>query len=265
VDVTNRSALLEVFRRGEVPRDARLLAARAELPLKGSEQLSLLLMLSADADEAVADTASQSLDALAPRLRPLASSTSLPDDLRRLCEARGWTGPAGVPDVDPVVVSEPASPPVGDDAVDDSADESDKAPAARDLSALSVPEKLKVAMRGNREQRALLIRDPNKVVSAAVLSSPKLTDTEIEGFARMANVAEEVLRVIGANRSWTRSYAVASALVKNPKAPLAVSLPLIPRLNERDIKGLSTDRNVPEAVRLAARKFYASGQARRGA
>jgi hypothetical protein len=111
---------------------------------------------------------------------------------------------------------------------------------------------MKIAMKGTRAQRAQLIRDSNKLVAAAVLSSPKLTEVEIESFAKMANVAEEVLRTIAMNRTWTKNYGVVAGLAKNPKTPPAISMNLLQRLNERDLKMLTIDRNVPEAVRLAA-------------
>jgi hypothetical protein len=128
---------------------------------------------------------------------------------------------------------------------------------------LPVPQRMKFALKGTRSQRAVLIRDPNKVIAAAVLSSPKLSETEVEAFSRMANVSEDVLRTIGTSRAWTRSYTIVSGLVKNPKTPPAISLPLMSRLNERDVKGLMTDRNVPEALRLAARKVVAVNESRK--
>jgi hypothetical protein len=115
--------------------------------------------------------------------------------------------------------------------------------------------RIKLAFKGTREQRSQLIRDSNKLVSAAVLSSPKLTETEVVAFAKMANVAEDVLRIIAANRTWTKNYGVVLGLARNPKTPPAISMQIVQRLNERDLKMLSVDRNVPEAVRLAARKF----------
>jgi Asp-tRNA(Asn)/Glu-tRNA(Gln) amidotransferase B subunit len=109
-------------------------------------------------------------------------------------------------------------------------------------------------MKGTREQRSQLIRDSNRLVASAVLSSPKLMDAEVEAFAKMANVTEEVLRVIAANRGWLKNYGVVLGLTKNPKTPPAISMQLLQRLNERDTKMLAVDRNVPEALRLAARK-----------
>ena len=127
------------------------------------------------------------------------------------------------------------------------------------LAGLPIKKKIKLASKGTREQRAQLIRDPNKLVAGAVLSSPKLTDAEVESFAKMANVAEEVLRVIGNNRTWLKNYGVALGLVKNPKTPPAISMQLLQRVNERDMKMLAVDRNVPESLRLAARKYMVKG------
>jgi len=110
-------------------------------------------------------------------------------------------------------------------------------------------------MKGTREQRAQLIRDSNRLVASAVLSSPKLTESEVESFAKMANVTEEVIRVIAANRTWTKNYGVVLGLAKNPKTPAGISMQLLHRLNEKDIKMLGVDRNVPEVLRLAARKM----------
>ena len=83
-------------------------------------------------------------------------------------------------------------------------------------------------MKGTREQRAILIRDPNKMICASVLSSPKVSMPEVESFARMQNVSEDVLRIIGSNRAWLKSYGVILALTKNPKTPLALSMGLMP-------------------------------------
>jgi hypothetical protein len=102
--------------------------------------------------------------------------------------------------------------------------------------------------------RAILIRDPNKMICTTVLSSPKLTEQEVESFSRMANVAEDVLRIIGSNRVWMKNYGVVLGLTKNPKTPLGMSLNLMARLNDRDLNMLSVDRNVPEPLRIAARK-----------
>jgi hypothetical protein len=77
----------------------------------------------------------------------------------------------------------------------------------------------------------------------------------VEAFAKMGNVSEDVLRTIAMNRSWAKNYGVIAGLTRNPKTPPGISMQMVQRLNERDLKMLAIDRNVPEAVRLAARKF----------
>jgi hypothetical protein len=135
--------------------------------------------------------------------------------------------------------------------------------AAQRLSMLTVADRMKVATLGTREERSILVRDPNRLVSSAVLSGPKLSDSEVESIARMTNVSGDVLRTIGTNRVWLKNYAVIAALARNAKTPIAVSLSLLNRLMERDIKFLSSDRNIPEPVRLAARKIHTQNVSRR--
>ena len=244
-----RSPLIDLFRRGEAARDVRLLAARGALAPREIDQLALLVMLSDDPDAEIRSTANATLDMLPVEpLRAFLARPDVPGEMRDFFVAR--TGP---------VV--PAAGGNGDDASaeaepDDGEDEEDDPQV---LSSLPIVERMKIAMKGTRSQRAQLIRDSNKLVAAAVLSSPKLTETEIEAFAKMANVTEEVLRAIAMNRSWMKNYGVVSGLTRNPKTPPGISMQLVPRLNERDLKMLTTDRNVPEAVRLAARKFLKKG------
>jgi hypothetical protein len=130
----------------------------------------------------------------------------------------------------------------------------DRESVLQKLAQMGVPEKVKAAFTGSREVRAVLVRDPNRMVSSAVLMSPKLTEPEVESFARMGNVSEDVLRIIGSNRAWIKNYGVMAALVKNSKTPLALSLTLMPRLNDRDLVKLSFDRNVTEPLRIAAKR-----------
>ena len=255
--------LLDCFRRGEVPRDIRMLAARGALAPRAHEQLALLVFLVSDGDGEIAEVAAKTIDGLpVGALAKFIGRSDVNDDLRAFFVARGVQpilSTVTTPDEDedePLVDTDDEEA-----AVETTPEEEEKVRVM--LSALPVPNRLKLALKGTREQRAVLIRDSNKVVAAAVLSSPKLSETEVEAFARMGNVSEDVLRTIGTSRAWTRSYSISAGLVKNPKTPPAISLSLLPRLNERDIKLLMTDRNVPEALRLAARKAVMVNQSRK--
>jgi hypothetical protein len=243
-----RTPLVDFFRRGEVARDVRLVAAQGVFAPRALDQLALLLILKDDSDPEVARAAQATLERL-PRaaLEAFLLRSDVPAGMRELFTSQGVV-PQGVAPAsdDPLVQDDVATDPEAPDASTDV--------VAKKLAEMSVMERMKVAMRGTREQRSALVRDPNRLVSASVLSSPKLMDSEIESFARMTNVSEEVLRVIGTNRQWTKSYGVVAGLVRNPKTPLAISMNLLQRVNDRDIKMLALDRNVPEPLRLAARK-----------
>lgn len=253
IDGGIRSPLIDLFRRGEVPRDVRLLAAGGALAPRAHEQLVLLAILTDDADVLVAAQANATLESLPPlAVSAFLARPEVSDDLRAFFAARGVQPTVASADdgSEPLIdtLRELPAVPEGDD---------DKPEETRVLSSLPILDRIKLAMKGTREQRAQLIRDSNRMVASAVLSSPKLTESEVEAFAKMANVSEDVLRVIAANRSWVKNYGVALGLARNPKTPPAISMQLLHRLNERDVKMIGTDRNVPEALRLAARKMGA--------
>ena len=152
-----------------------------------------------------------------------------------------------------VVGAEVEAPPE-DTKRDDELTSRDRETLIEKINRMSVVQKIKAALTGNMETRALLIRDSNKIISRAVLQSPKISDTEAETYAAAKNVSEEVLRLIAANRKFMKTYVVMRALINNPRAPIDVTMPLIGRMNDRDLKGLSLNRNVPEVIRSMAGK-----------
>jgi hypothetical protein len=137
--------------------------------------------------------------------------------------------------------------------------------AVQKVFRLNVAQKVILALKGTREERAILVRDPNRIVASAVLGSPRLTEGEVEIIAGMRNISDDVLRTIGSHREWTKRYNVALQLVKNPRTPLSISIGMVSRLNPRDMKSLAVDRNVSEVIRNHAQRFVrqASGGGRR--
>jgi len=128
------------------------------------------------------------------------------------------------------------------------------------LSKLTVAQRIKLAYTGNREERLYLIRDTNRLVTAAVLKSPKTNQADAEVVANMKSVSEDVLRSIGNRREWVKKYTIVLALARNPRAPVATTVALVARLTARDQKTLSTDRNIPEVVRVTARRAVSRRQ-----
>ena len=259
--MSSPAPLLDFFRRGEAARDMRLLAAQGVLAPRAHEQVAILVLLVDDRDLEVRETAIATIARIpVEALRAYLGRSDVPAGIREFFGDRG-VFPAEIP---LITADDPLFDVSGDDADDlgleVEVDESET--MLQKLQKMNITQRVKAAMRGSREVRAVLVRDPNKIVAAAVLSSPKVTEAEVEGFAKMATVSEDVLRTIGMNRAWLKNYAVVLALTKNPKCPVGLSLNLLNRLNDRDLTGVSNDRNVPDPLRTSARRKISLGEKR---
>lgn len=131
----------------------------------------------------------------------------------------------------------------------------------RRIMFMNTKDRMKLAMKGDREARSILIRDSNKVVCSAVVKNPRVTEQEVENIASMRTVADEVLRLIALNRSWARSYPIIHNLARNPRTPVPTVMNLLPRIRTKDLTQLTQNRNVSEAVR---RQAYRLQQTRGG-
>ena len=125
----------------------------------------------------------------------------------------------------------------------------------RRIMFMSVKDRVRLAMKGDREVRSILIRDPNKIVATAVIKNPRLTDHEVESIAAMRTVSEEVLRLIALNRTWARSYPIIHNLARNPRTPIPTAINILPRLYAKDLRALAQNRNVSETVRRQAMRL----------
>ena len=117
---------------------------------------------------------------------------------------------------------------------------------------MGMKDRVKLAMKGDREARNILIRDPNRIVAQAVVQNARITDQEVEKIAAMRAVPEDVLRQIAINRGWARNYSIAHNLARNPRTPIANVMSILSRLQLRDLNALSKNRNVSDNVRRQA-------------
>jgi hypothetical protein len=125
----------------------------------------------------------------------------------------------------------------------------------RRIGQMNVSEKIKLAYTGSKEERRVLIGDTNKLIGIAVLKSRALSVNEVEAFASMRNLDEEIFRRIVLNRDWMRKPAVVVALVRNPRVPLDITLPLLKRLPVRELRAVFRDRNLAPVLRSSARRL----------
>ena len=131
----------------------------------------------------------------------------------------------------------------------------------RRIMFMNTKDRMKLAMKGDREARGILIRDSNKIVSSAVVNNPRITEQEVENISAMRTVSDEVLRLISMNRAWARAYPIIHNLARNPRTPIPTVINILPRIHTKDLQNLTQNRNVSEAVR---RQAYRLAQARSG-
>ncbi|HEY3176200.1 MAG TPA: hypothetical protein VGK94_10650 [Candidatus Polarisedimenticolia bacterium] len=129
---------------------------------------------------------------------------------------------------------------------------------------MNTADKVQLAMKGTREERAILIKDSSKMVQEAVLDSPKLTENEVEGISKMRSVSEDVLRIVAGSRDWMKNYTICHSLALNPKTPAGIAMNLVTRLTNHDLKLLVGDKNVSEVIRRQAKRIIEGRNQRSG-
>lgn len=132
----------------------------------------------------------------------------------------------------------------------------------KQILGMSPPQKLRAALRSGREARQILIRDTNRMIAAAVLRNPRLTEEEVVNYAAQKTLHEEVFRLIGGSRAWMSSYAVMHNMVRNPKTPVAVAMNNIGRLHTKELTNIHRDKNIPEVIRRMAKRVLESRAAK---
>lgn len=254
---------------GNAPALIRRKAAEGNLPVSLPEKIEILVILCGDREDATRSRAFETLKNWpTEELQQVLSNRATPAvvlefAVRRLIPGRAELAeplarnPALSGSLRNLIQSSTAQPATFETAKEDA---TEGAPPERQtllqkINNMTVAEKINAALMGNQEERTILVRDSNKIVARAVLQSPKLSDQEVENIATMKNVSEEVLRLVGMNRKFIRSYGVAHNLINNPRTPIDTGLPLIHRLNDRDLKELSRNKNVAEVIRRMAVKL----------
>jgi len=132
----------------------------------------------------------------------------------------------------------------------------DERPAAKpighnlqaEIQAMQVGERLKLALRGNRDARTILLRDSSRMVQRFVLQNPRISEEEIIGLAKNRSIDRDLLDCICRRKEWITNYQVRLALATNPKTPLAIAVRFVPTLQPRDLRALAKSKNVPAAV-----------------
>jgi len=155
-------------------------------------------------------------------------------------------------------VKGPVSLPAGADlTVERPIGEEERSSIASQVARLSVPGKVELAVKGNREVRRILSRDASSMVARAVIGSPKLTEDDVVSYAASSLTHEDVLRFIADSRQWTTNRQVVNALVLNPRTPPPAAIRFLKSYQTSELRALTQNRSLSAAVRQEARRLLA--------
>lgn len=251
--------------KGQVPSSERLRAIRGQTDLTDGELLSVLFFFAHGTDRKLRQEALDTLRRL-PReqLVHLLVDDGLHPQLLDFV-ARHRSDDDGVREV---LLAHPALAeatrrqlaPKGDDQKEANEESLEGLSKYQQTLQMGVAEKIKAALTGDKEWRKILIGDSNKLVSAAVLKNPRITEDEVLKVAHNRTASEELIRLITLNREWLKSYTIKLALVMHPRTPLPKVLRFMSVLMEKDIKDLAKSKDVPSVVSNNARRILISRQ-----
>lgn len=200
------------------------------------EDVIEILLLDSAAEEPLFDEVARANTHRSQVLHLILENPSTPEAVRQFVSER---------------LHEPAETPVSEEFTEEHRTQT----LLQRIQRLKLGDKIQLALKGSREIRAILLRDPNKEVAAAVFENPKITENEIEIMAKQKTTPEEVLRMIAKKREWMKKYSIIHAVVINPKTPPAIAVTYVNSLRPKDLLLLENNKFVSEAVRAAAKKL----------
>jgi hypothetical protein len=200
----------------------------------------------------------EALSRLSPtEMQDMANNVQLPSEVAGLLDE--GTAVAAPPVAAEVVgLAEAAAGAAGEGEAEGEKDEEEepgRVPMAKLINGLNAAQKVALALKGNREARAILIRDSNRVVATAVIKSPRITEQEVVAAAKSRSVSDEIIRIIANSKEMSRSYGVKVALVNNPKTPLQTATKYLSLLRQNDLKAIAKSKSVPSALATQAKRM----------
>ncbi len=269
------------YGRPGTPAETRLAGCAAASGLLPYERITLLFCLSKDPDSAVKSTAIQQLGMLPEDVIDVYSASSdahpvVLDMLSRLTLARSSIadvppdqadvpGQSEIPAEDLEDVEADQTPDeeavVEDDEEEENGDESFDVQDEEFLSKykmaqlMGIGEKIKMALSGDKEWRAILVKDANKLVSGSVIKNPRITEAEVLALIKSGIQNDEIMRLICANKEWIKNYNIRKALISNSRTPVQNAMRYLDSMGEKDLASFAKSKNISSVVSTMAKRI----------
>lgn len=280
------SAAAAAYVRQDTPKEMKLQAVRGDVAVSDGDLVTLLFFLGHDPEPEVREAATKSLRGLSePQLLAVVGSVDthpkILDMLARLhypkqavatklaahpeiesrtlaflteMRSKKAENPLPAPEPDAAEAEDPDAEEM--EEVEEVNEESEQFKSKYQLSLkMEIPEKIKMALVGDKEWRTLMLKDSNNMVFTSVLKNPRITEPEILTVIKTNTNNEEILRIICRNKEWIKNYQIRKALVLNCKTPLPASLRLLATLTDKDLGMLAKSKNVSSVIMTQARRL----------
>ena len=120
---------------------------------------------------------------------------------------------------------------------------------------MTIPQKIKAALTGGKDERSILMREPHELILLYILQNPSISDGEILRIVKNRRISHEVIDRIAKNREWTRNGQIRLAIVTNPKSPPQIAMRFMSMLKDKELRNLARSKDVTALVSAKARKL----------
>jgi hypothetical protein len=126
------------------------------------------------------------------------------------------------------------------------------------VRAMPYAEKIILAAKADRSERAVLIQDNDPQLLYYLLKNPRITTEEVLRIARMTSISATVADQIAKTAQWSGNQEIRSAIVNNPRTPTPLALKLLPTLPEPEIRHIAKSTGVSQALKQTALRIVIS-------
>lgn len=256
------SPAVAAFVRPGTPLEIRLAGCAAAEDMATTERLMLLFCLSKDTEPGVRAEAVLRLENLPEETIREYTGCESPhplvlDALRTLCCNHPGTLPSSEepeePDRETDQYSNGSTEPDDEEPVNE--DDEKFLSKYKAVQLMGIAEKIKMALSGDKEWRAILVKDSNKLVSGSVIKNPRITEAEILTLIKSGIQNDEIMRLICANKEWIKSYKMRKALVENNRTPVQNAIRYLGTMNEKDLSSLAKSKNIASVISTMAKRL----------
>lgn len=124
------------------------------------------------------------------------------------------------------------------------------------IQKMTPPEKARLALRANRTERQILLRETSPQVMMALLNNPHVETDDVLQIVKSPYAPGSILKRVAGDRRWSSNLDVRLTLVRNPQTPALLARNLLPGLPTSALQGLARGADAREDLKKAALKLY---------